>query len=202
MKQKSKTSQRLTFSGYHSIEHADSQTTAGGVGIYISDKYSSKTIGKNTLNCNCEDIWIQISYFNSKRNFYLRVIYRHPNSNITNFISAFNDKLIQLGKHNNYIVDNFNINIDDKNHSVNSNMYLNMISSNGAFLPIDKHTRVIGKSRSIIDHVIRDDIANKIFPCVFLSDISDHFPIAIIVKRKNKKQVNIRCNKQPYIFRN
>ena len=32
-------------------------------------------------------------------------------------------------------------------------MYLNMISTNGAFLPIDKHTRVIGKSRSIIDYV-------------------------------------------------
>ena len=37
-------------------------------------------------------------------------------------------------------------------------MYLNMISSNGAFLPIDKHTQVIGKSRSIIDHFITDDV--------------------------------------------
>ena len=77
-------------------------------------------------------------------------------------------------------------------------MYLNMISSNGAFLPIDKHTRVIGNSRSIIDHVITNDISNTIFSCVFLSDISDHFPIAIIVERKNKKQDNIRyilsCN--------
>ena len=66
-------------------------------------------------------------------------------------------------------------------------MYLNMISTNGAFLPIDKHTRVIGKSRSIIDYVTTNDISNTIFPCVFLSDISDHFPIAIIVERKNKK---------------
>ena len=60
-----------------------------------------------------------------------------------------------------------------------------MISSNGAFLPIDKHTRVIGNSRSIIDDVITNDIFNTIFACVFLSDISDHFPIAIIVERKN-----------------
>ena len=37
---------------------------------------------------------------------------------------------------------------------------------------------------------------------MFLSDISDHFPIAIIVERKNKKQDNIRCNKQSYFFRN
>ena len=51
----------LSLTGYHSIEHADSQTAAGGVGIYISDNYFSKTIGKNTLNCNCEDIWILIS---------------------------------------------------------------------------------------------------------------------------------------------
>ena len=33
-------------------------------------------------------------------------------------------------------------------------MYLNMISSNGAFLPIDKHTRVLSNFRSIIDDVI------------------------------------------------
>ena len=77
-----------------------------------------------------------------------------------------------------------------------------MISSNGAFLPIDKHTRVIGNSRSNINHVITSDISNTIFSCVFLSDISDYFPIAIIVERKNEKQDNIRCNKQSYFFRN
>ena len=60
-------------------------------------------------------------------------------------------------------------------------MYLNMISSNGAFLPIDKHTRVIGNSSSIIDHAITNDISNTIFPYVFISDISDHFPIAFRV---------------------
>ena len=37
---------------------------------------------------------------------------------------------------------------------------------------------------------------------IFLIDSSDHFPIAIIVERKNKKQGNIRCNKQSYFFRN
>ena len=65
--------------------------------------------------------------------------------------------------------------------------YLNMISSNGAFLPIGKHTRVIGNFRSIIDHVITNNISNVIFPCVLLSDISDHFPTAIIVERKKNK---------------
>ena len=153
----------LSLTGYHSIEYADSQTAAGGVGIYISDNYSSKTIGKNNLNCNCKDIWIQISDFNSNQIFYLGVIYRHPDSNIINFISALNDRLIQLGKHKYYIVHDFNINIDDKNRSVNSDMYLNMISSNGAFLSTDKHNRVIGNSRSIIDHVIINDISNTIF---------------------------------------
>ena len=85
---------------------------------------------------------------------------------------------------------------------MNFNMYLNIILTNGAVLSIDKHSRVIGNSRSIIDHVITNDIFNTIFPCVFLSDISDHFLIAIIVERKNKKQDDIRCNKQPYFFRN
>ena len=80
-------------------------------------------------------------------------------------------------------------------------MYLNMISSNGPFLPIDKHTRVKGNSRSIIDHVITNDIF-IIFPCVFITDISHHLPIAIIVERKNKQQDNSRYNQQPSFFRN
>ena len=64
----------LSLTGYYLVEH-DSQTAAGGVGIYISDNYSSKTIGKNTLNCNCEDIWIQIFDFNSNQIFFLGIIY-------------------------------------------------------------------------------------------------------------------------------
>ena len=68
-------------------------------------------------------------------------------------------------------------------------MYLNMISSDGAFLPIDKYTRVIGNSRSIIDHVITNDISSTIFPCVFLNDISGHFPIAIIVEKKKNNKI-------------
>ena len=100
-----------------------------------------------------------------------------------------------VGKHKYYIVGDFNINIDDKNRSVNSDMYLNMISSNGGFFPIDKHTRVKGNSRSLIDHVITNDISNIIFPCVFINDISDYFPIEIIVERKNKQHDNSRYNK-------
>ena len=49
--------------------------------------------------------------------------------------------------------------------------------------------------------LFKNVIFNIIFPCVFLSDINDHFPIAIIVERKNKKQNNIRCNKQLYYSR-
>ena len=75
-----------------------STTLRRNLQIYNSDKYASLPIEKNTLNYNYEDIRIQISYFNTKENFYLGVIYCHPKSNITNFISAFNDKLIQLGK--------------------------------------------------------------------------------------------------------
>ena len=81
-----------------------------------------------------------------------------------------------MNKCNYYIFGDFNINIDNKNYSKNTNIYLNMLSSNGAFLPIDKHTCIIGKSRSIIDHIITNDISNIIFPCVFPSNINDYFP--------------------------
>ena len=105
---------------------------------------------------------MEIFDFNTKENFYLGVIYHQPKSNITNFILAFDDKLIQLGKRKYYIVGDFNININNKYRSEDTNMYLNMLSSNGALLPIDKHIRVI------VDRVITKDIPNTIFPRAFL----------------------------------
>ena len=56
-----------------------------------------------------------------------------------------------------------------------------MLASNGAFLLTDKPTRIFGETRTRIDHIITNDTCNVIYLCVFLGDISDHFPVACLV---------------------
>ena len=46
----------VTLNGYQHILHADSPSNAGGVGVFVADKYSVNTLEKNELKCTCEDI--------------------------------------------------------------------------------------------------------------------------------------------------
>ena len=52
-----------------------------------------------------------------------------------------------------------------------------MLNSNGVYSLIDKPTRVTGSSVTIIDHILTNDTSNIIYPCMFLSEISDQFPV-------------------------
>ena len=47
--------------------------------------------------------------------------------------------------------------------------------------PIDKPTRVTGSSSTTIDHILTTDTSNIIYSCIFLSKISDHFPVGCLV---------------------
>jgi len=40
------------------IVHADSKTKAGGVVVYVADKYTTKALEKNDLDSDCKNIWL------------------------------------------------------------------------------------------------------------------------------------------------
>ena len=92
------------------------------------------------------------------------VICRHPGTDVQNFINAFNGELSKMNpKHKYYILGdiNINVNIVSSTQSTYSEAYLNMLTSNGSFLLLDKPTRVSNTSSSIIDQITTND--NKIF---------------------------------------
>ena len=80
-------------------------------------------------------------------------------------------------KHRYYIVGDININVNNTSNTNSkvSEAYLNMLTSNGAFLLIDKPTRVTNTSSSNMDHIITKDNNNILYPCVFLSGLTDRF---------------------------
>ena len=71
---------------YRDILHlitADSDTNAGGVGGYVSKNFSATILGKNLLQSNCEDLWLQIAEKSSGEIFNFGIIYRHPEAAFT-----------------------------------------------------------------------------------------------------------------------
>ena len=141
---------------------------------------------------------------NSAKTFILGVIYRHPKGDVHDFVSKFNDKLLQINekyKSKYYILGDININVNPSNSTEKSASYLNMISSNGAHMLIDKPTRISGDCSSIIDHIITNDCSNLIYPCVFLSDLSDHFPVACFVASNSSNSKSSPRKKLAFYYR-
>ena len=64
-----------------------------------------------------------------------------------------------------------------------------MLASYGAFLLIDKPTRITNTSSSIIDYIITNDNNNILNPCFIHSGLIDHSPVAcfVIIKSPNHK---------------
>ena len=132
------------------------------------------------------------------------VIYRHPGTDVKNFINAFNNKLSKLNpKHKYYILGDININVNtvSSTQSTYSDAYLNMLTSNGTFLLIDKPTRETNTSSSIIDHIITNDNNNILYPCIIRSGLTDHFPVACFVAINSRNLKVSRNSDQPVFIR-
>ena len=86
-------------------------TNAGGVGLCVKNglKYSIR----NDLNLHlpfCEDVWIEVK--STKQSSILSTIYRHPNSDVTNFQDKPCDIMLKLENNKTSYVINGNININ------------------------------------------------------------------------------------------
>ena len=106
------------------------------------------------------------------KKYFASTIYRHPGYKTDEFIDDYSQCLEQLTKINQlfYILGDLNINIKTNNISLQAFKFFNIAESNGTIHLITKPTRVTSGSRSIIDHIITNDLVHKISPFVILSN--------------------------------
>ena len=77
--------------------HVDSQTSAGGVAVYVSDNFTSKLCPNLYVMPNSECLWLELSIPNSTEKFTVGTVYRHPShSTVNNFFDRFSDCLNDL----------------------------------------------------------------------------------------------------------
>ena len=98
-----------------------------------------------------------------------------------------------------YLLSDISINVKNTSStfSFDFDAYLKMLTSNGAFLLIDKPTRVTYTSSPIIDHIVSDDHNNILFPCIIHSGETDHFPVACFAVNDSRNHDVSRISKQP-----
>ena len=88
-------------------------------------------------------------------------------------------------KNTNYIwVGDININLLDTKSEVTSD-YITLLHRYGFFSTVNKVTRQQGNSATCIDHYFvkcKSDLFNKIKSVILTRDISDHFPILMVIE--------------------
>jgi len=61
--------------------------------------------------------------------------------------------------------------------------YIDTLCSLGCYPIISKPTRVVNEVESCIDHIHTNNLSTAIKPYIMLHDISDHYPIHLIVSK-------------------
>lgn len=106
------------------------------------------------------------------------------------FLASISDILnvMVMDQNRSYVfVGDVNINILESN-SPNANDYLTLLYGLGFVSLINKPTRVSGTGASCIHHCFikcRDEILNNLKSMILISDLTDHYPILVSLKKDN-----------------
>ena len=112
---------------YKFIHENVTNSAAGGVAIYVSNRYRCQLcLDQYQLNSS-ECLWLEVSEnVNSQSKFIVGVVYRHPvQTLINNFLGSFSTCLTHLSKSktNFYILGDFNINLHHANRTQCDRIY-------------------------------------------------------------------------------
>ena len=171
---------------------------SGGVGVYISTHFNFCNVQQNWIGSeHCEDIWLSVEDRRTNQFFNIVVLYRHPNTNIPEFISKLDEVFCNpiLTNRCTYILGDINIDICTSNRSTAAQEYINVLTCKGFFSIITKPTRVTETSATIIDHIITNDLTRRLFPIILRTDLTDRYLTAVVatinIKRKQRQSGKI-----------
>ena len=172
----------ISLPGY-SFLHNNSQTNAGGVGVYIHESLRYDELDCTTDFAGCEDIWIKITCPITNNIFIIGTVYRHPTTNVQNFLDCLNLMLMKLNDTNKhfFILGDININTSPRQISSSGSDYINMLLSYGIASVIDKPTGITPSSATILDHIVTNEDRFTIVPGVIEHDLTDHYSVMVSI---------------------
>ena len=129
--------------------------------------------------------------------FNVIAIYRHPKTNIANFIDKLDEA---LDSHNllnatTYTLGDINIDINKFDRPAASQNYFDILCSHDLFPLITIPTRVSKTSATIIDHILTNDNTHQLYPGVIKTDLSDHYITFVTLRKLTEIASNHPSNK-------
>ena len=187
------------MTGYD-FENINSCTSAGGVGIFILKKFDYSIRNDLKLGVReCEDIWVEIKLNENSDNkkkksqcIIVGLIYRHPKPQYAEFSDALEKNLTTLSQKNSktIIVGDLNIDLMKFNSERKITDYVDLITSHGFNLCVDKPTTVTTHSSTCIDHVYSNISTEDIETIILESDVSDHYSTLTKISGLHTKNEN------------
>ena len=167
-----------------------STNKAGGVGIYISDKYKYSVLDSPFLENKLETISVKISV-NPHKTIKLINVYIRPNQKLEDLLPLMST--LPIGGRNTMVVGDFNFNLLNKNNC----RLVEKFNELGLSCIVDKPTRVVhtklGITKTLVDHVYTNIRGSENFILTTCKTISDHFAVACTIQtnwRSRKKEQN------------
>ena len=89
-----------------------------------------------------------------------------------------------------------NINLIEKNTQTVD--YLLMLQSSSFFSVLNKPTRITPTSKTLIDHILTNDVNLAVKPCIIIHKIADHLPMACMISDEQSNNVGLQVKKIIY----
>ena len=113
-------------------------------------------------------------------------IYRHPSSNLDNFISQLENLVGPLNQSKRQVLILGDMSIDFLRVGTHSKTedYLDMLYSSNLLPVITKPTGITSHTATLIDHIYANASTDQIIPGIVTMDISDHLSTFCFIRRQ------------------
>ena len=191
--------QNVNITGYDFISEP-SLSSAGGVAFYIKSNF--RYIVRSdliTVTPDFEALWIEI-LADGQQNLICGVVYRHPHSNISNFMDYINSITEKINQENKLclIMGDFNIDLLKIDSHIESDNFINTLGSS-CFLPqILQPTRITDHSVTLIDNIFFNSIEHFTVSGNLVYELTDHLPNFIILNKFSALSSKLKIYKRDY----
>ncbi len=185
---------------------------SGGAALYVHNSVSYRVRDDLKLIVNSDGVNIDhsesvfVELLNSfKKNVIIGNIYRAHGTDLNLFIDDLDNCLLKISNENKqcYISGDFNLDLlkHDTNNLINN--YLNIFYNHDMRPLIDRPTRITPSSATLIDNIFTNVLTHDIKSGIFVTGLTDHFPIFQITKSVPIKHANSNyCTKFRLINQN
>ena len=180
-----------SIDGYSHVRLTRETGKGGGVSLFICDSIMYCELPEFNMVCGyIECVFVKINCMG--HNFIVGVVYRPPNSNISDFNDSIHDILEKVSNYPCYIMGDFNLDLLKHELHRPSEKFLDIMYANSYIPIINRPTRVTKDTCTLIDNIFTNNISinDHFFNGILTADITDHHILFHIIKSNNDKNVN------------